>query len=121
MLGETKLGTLAWLLRDSNERDVLEQIGTISSVLAAVNAKVVLFVEDGDRTGGKDFDHGHLERLLWRLRGLDRVSTVIALDHTRAQIDLSGSSHKCVHDSAPSRSATPWKEAADVFVPANQR
>ncbi len=32
-----------------------------------------------------------------------------------------GSSHKCVHDSAPSRSATPWKEAADVFVPANQR
>ena len=33
----------------------------------------------------------------------------------------SGSSHKCVHDSAPSRSATPWKEAADVFVPANQR
>ena len=32
-----------------------------------------------------------------------------------------GSSHKCVHDSAPSRSATPCKEAADVFVPANQR
>ena len=32
-----------------------------------------------------------------------------------------GSSHKCVHDSAPSRSATPWKEAADVLVPANQR
>ncbi len=26
----------------------------------------------------------------------------------------SGSSHKCVHDSAPSRSATPWKEAADA-------
>ena len=89
VLGETKLGALAWLFPDSNERDVLEQTGTISSVLAAVNAKVVLFVEDGDRTGGKDFDHGHLERLLWRLRDLDRVSTVIALDHTRAQIDLS--------------------------------
>ena len=40
----------------------------------------------------------------------------------RANISLFfGSSHKCVHDSAPSRSATPWKEAADVFVPANQR
>ena len=88
VLGKTKLGPLVWLFRDSNERDVLEQMGTISSVLAAVNAKVVLFVEDGDRTGGNDFDHGHLERLLWRLRDLDRVSTVIALDHTRARIDL---------------------------------
>ena len=34
---------------------------------------------------------------------------------------MTGSSHKCVHDSAPSRSATPWKEAANVLVPANQR
>ena len=41
---------------------------------------------------------------------------LIAIRHS-----IFGSSHKCVHDSAPSRSATPWKEAADVLVPANQR
>ncbi len=35
--------------------------------------------------------------------------------------DFIGSSHKRVHDSSPSRSSTPWKEAADVLVPANQR
>ena len=34
---------------------------------------------------------------------------------------LSGSSHKCTHNSILSRSATPWEEAADVLVPANQR
>lgn len=89
MLGETRLGPLTWLLRGSSEQDVLENLGKISSVLAAADARVILFVEDGDRTGGQEFDHGHLERLLWRLRDLDRVATVIALDHTRVQIDLS--------------------------------
>ena len=36
-------------------------------------------------------------------------------------IETLGSSHKCVHNSILSRSATPWEEAADVLVPANQR
>ena len=88
MLGATELRPLAWLLRDSNEQDVLEQLGKISSVLAAAGAKVILFVEDGDRTGGQEFDHGHLERLIWRLRDVERVSLVIALDQARERLDL---------------------------------
>ncbi len=52
-----------------------------------------------------------------------RQPSVGCREHGRGAVVaiLVGSSHKCVHDSAPSRSATPWKEAADVFVPANQR
>ena len=34
--------------------------------------------------------------------------------------DLIGSSHKCMHDLARSRSSTPWEEAADVLVAGTQ-
>ena len=35
--------------------------------------------------------------------------------------DLGGSSHKCMHDLARSRSSTPWEEAADALVAGTQR
>ena len=56
----------------------------------------------------------------WSYGAAMEIGPIKPMDTANAIFFL-GSSHKCVHDSAPSRSATPWKEAADVLVPANQR
>jgi hypothetical protein len=39
----------------------------------------------------------------------------------KALESLDGSSHKCMHDLARSRSSTPWEEAADALVAGTQR
>ena len=74
--------------------------------------QVTLTANDG--RGGVTSDGGLVEIQA------DKPPT-LSLSLSPDTINVNGSSHKCVHDSAPSRSATPWKEAADVLVPANQR
>ena len=44
-----------------------------------LNAQIVLIIEDVERTGGA-FDTRHLQRLLWALRDVPRVSFVLAVD-----------------------------------------
>lgn len=88
MLSATQFGPVASILRQNSEQDVLETLERIPVILSVVNARLVLFIEDGDRTGGPQFDHGHLERLISRLHDLDRVSCVISFDQTRLQLDI---------------------------------
>lgn len=89
MLGATKFGPLEWLFRRDQGHDVLDDLTKVVPVLEAANARIVVFIEDGDRAGVQDFDPGHLERLIGRLRDLERVSCVLALDPVRVPFDLS--------------------------------
>ena len=57
-------------------------IGTLQRlvpILEVLNARLVLIVEDTDRTGAT-FDTRHLERLLWALHDLPRTTFVLAFD-----------------------------------------
>src|SRR5206468_3915539 len=53
-----------------------------------IDARVVLIIEDAERAGD-GFETRHLERLLWTLRGLKRISFIIAADSQRTRIDFS--------------------------------
>ena len=61
---------------------------TLVSLLELANAKILVVIEDADRASSLDFDLGHLERVLSRLRNTRRVSCALALDPTKARIDL---------------------------------
>lgn len=70
------------------QSDSLDEIERLSPLLTAVDAHVVLVVEDLDRAGA-NFDTRHLERLLWALRRVPRVKFVVAMDHSRSRFDFS--------------------------------
>ena len=88
MLGGTQLGLLSWVFQRDRDRDVLDNLETLVSLLELANAKILVVIEDADRASGLDFDLGHLERVLSRLRNTRRVSCALALDPTKARIDL---------------------------------
>lgn len=71
-------GWLARILRGDSV-DSLQALERLSPILDAIDAQVVLMVEDVERTG-EGFDTRHLERFLWALQRLDRCTFVIAVD-----------------------------------------
>ena len=78
-------GWLARILRGDSV-DSLQALERLSPVLDAIDAQVVLMVEDVERTGER-FDTRHLERFLWALRRLERCTFVVAVD-TRSRLDF---------------------------------
>ncbi len=70
-----------WLARNlrGDSVDSLQALERLSPILDAIDAQVVLMVEDVERTGER-FDTRHLERFLWALRRLERCTFVIAVD-----------------------------------------
>jgi hypothetical protein len=88
-IGSTKLGPVQSLLQRRDETDVLEDLSRIVGILGAVNARLVVVVEDADRAARADFDPGHLERIIWRLRDLPRVCCVLAMDPEKLDFDVS--------------------------------
>ncbi|MYC67548.1 MAG: hypothetical protein F4X12_14560 [Acidobacteriia bacterium] len=66
-----------------NPADSLEELQRLTPVLEALNARIVLIVQDVERAGD-NFDTRHLQRLLWALRDLPLVSFVLAIDRTTA-------------------------------------
>ena len=88
MLERTKLGLLSWVLQRDRDRDVLDDLEKLESLLALANARILVVIEDADRTSGLDFDLGHLERVLSRLRNTKGVSCALALDPSKVRIDL---------------------------------
>ena len=71
-------GWLARILRGDSV-DSLQALERLSPILDAIDAQVVLMVEDVERTGER-FDTRHLERFLWALRRLERCTFVVAVD-----------------------------------------
>lgn len=75
-------GTLAKLVGSETTGEPLAQLRQLEPILLALNVRVVMFVEDADRTGS-EFDTRHLERLLATLREVKRLSFVLSLDGTK--------------------------------------
>ena len=71
-------GWLARILR-GDSIDSLQALERLSPILDAIDARVVLMVEDVERTGER-FDTRHLERFLWVLRRLERCTFVVAVN-----------------------------------------
>ena len=59
--------------------DSLAELRRLVPVLEVLNARLVLIVEDVERTA-REFDTRHLQRLLWALRGIPHISFVLACD-----------------------------------------
>jgi hypothetical protein len=71
-----------------NELTSPARLKDLTPLLKTANARLVLFVEDVDRSG-RDFDPQHIQRLLWNLRSVTGVSFVITLDPSRVDVDYS--------------------------------
>ena len=80
-----------WLQRILNIRrnpaDSLEELRRLTPILEALNARLILIVQDVERTGAT-FDTRHLQRLLWALRDLPHVSFVLAIDPSASDLDF---------------------------------
>jgi hypothetical protein len=72
-------GLIAKILGTSGDGEPLAHLKRLESVLQALNARMVLFVEDADRAGDQ-FESRHLERLLMTLRDVRHVSFVLSID-----------------------------------------
>lgn len=72
-------GLLEKLFGTTSGGDPLAELRRIEPVLDALDARLVLLVEDADRAGDQ-FDSRHLARLLATLRGVRRVSFVLSID-----------------------------------------
>jgi hypothetical protein len=59
----------------------------LTPVLDALNARLILIVEDVERAG-KRFDTRHLQRLLWTLRGVGRATFILAADPASTRLDF---------------------------------
>ena len=71
------------------ERDSVAELQRLVPVLEVLNARLILIVEDVERTT-TEFDTRHLQRLLWALRDIRHVSFVLACDPDNARaIDFS--------------------------------
>ena len=73
---------LAKLLGVQSEGDSIGTLLRLRPILEALNARLVLIVEDVERTG-TTFDTRHLQRFLWALREVPRTSFIFAHDPTQ--------------------------------------
>jgi hypothetical protein len=80
-------GRLAGILGLGSATDSVEEIERLSPILEALNARIVLIVEDVERTG-REFDTRHLQRLLWALRKVPRSSFILAVDPRETRLDF---------------------------------
>ena len=73
------ISNLSNILGLGTERNSIETLQRLVPILEVLNARLILIVEDTDRTGAT-FDTRHLERLLWALHDLPRTTFVLAFD-----------------------------------------
>lgn len=71
-------GTLERLLGMSEVGDPIDQIERLDLLLDAIDARVVLMIEDVERAEKAGLDTRHLERLLWALGRSRRLTFVVA-------------------------------------------
>ena len=70
------------ILQPGAQKDSITTLRKLVPILEVLNARLILIVEDSDRTS-KTFETRHLLRLLWALHDLPRTTFVLALDPNR--------------------------------------
>ncbi len=72
-------GRLRQILESFDNKDPISALRTLTPMLRCLNVKIVVLIEDADRIG-RDFDPQHIQRLLWNLRMIERITFVVAAD-----------------------------------------
>jgi hypothetical protein len=80
-------GRLGRALGMETASDSIEEIERFTPILEAINASIVLIVEDVERAG-EGFETRHLERLLWTLKSVQRSAFILATDPDHAKLDF---------------------------------
>ena len=80
-------GLVSKVLGHQRGNDSIEEVARLIPILDALDARLVLMVEDAERAGG-GFETRHLERLLWTFRGFNRLSFIVAADQKHTRIDF---------------------------------
>jgi energy-coupling factor transporter ATP-binding protein EcfA2 len=86
ILSAEPTGKLSRLVGVDDVPDAVDQLRTLTSLLEVIDARLLLIIEDAERAG-QSFETRHLERLLWTLRHVDRVSFILSFDVQRASFD----------------------------------
>jgi hypothetical protein len=81
-------GRVASILGLNGQADSLDELERLAPILDAIDAQIVLIVEDVERAG-QGFDTRHLARLLWALRSVRRSAFILAVDPDHAPVDFS--------------------------------
>jgi KAP family P-loop domain len=97
VLEHERLGVIQRLVGSDTEEDLLKRLNTLTGVLRQLNLRVVIFVEDVDRTPGAGFEPTQLERLLWILKGLPCITFVVALSGGSRRTQVLDVSRLCEH------------------------
>ena len=79
ILSAEPTGTIAKLFSIGRTRDATEQLSGLTPLLEAIDARLLIIIEDAERAV-QAFETRHLERLLWTLRDVDRVSFILSFD-----------------------------------------
>ena len=79
ILSAEPTGTFARVFGSERTTDAAEQLSRLTPLLEAIDANLLLVIEDAERAGDT-FETRHLERLLWTLRDIDRVSFILSFD-----------------------------------------
>ena len=79
LVAAAPVSNLSRALGIDTESDSTATLQRLNEILGALGARLVLIVEDAERTG-KTFDTRHLQRLLWALREVPTISFVLAFD-----------------------------------------
>ncbi len=81
-------GVLSKVLGIQSANDSIEEVARLMPILQALDARVVLIIEDAERAG-EGFETRHLERLLWTLRRFNRITFIVAAEPQHTRIDFS--------------------------------
>lgn len=79
-------GILDRFFNFENHADSLHHLDGICAALEALDRRIVLVVEDGERLP-PGCDLSHTSRFLWAIREVSRCSTIIAIDPQRTEMD----------------------------------
>lgn len=80
-------GRITRVLGLETSTDSVAALDRLTPLLEALDARLVLIVEDLERAG-PSFDARHLARFLWALRQVDRASFILALDPDHSSVDV---------------------------------
>lgn len=84
LLSAEPTGKVSRLLGLDDAHDVTEQLRRLTPLLEVLDARLLIVIEDAERAGLESGTR-HLERLLWTLRRVDRVSFILAFDPNGAR------------------------------------
>ena len=87
LISNESTGWLSAALEVEHSRDSIELLSGLSKILATIDARLLLIVQDVERAG-QGFDTRHLQRLLWALRNTSRIQFILSVDPDHAALDF---------------------------------